>query len=97
MAVEVTLSLGPGGKTLVAFDERVLEFFWPMSAEGSERFHLAHLKAIQITADKKGKHALEVKTTSGRSLWAEVALPAVPAAQQLVAAVQQAMAASPSP
>ncbi|HEX2696265.1 MAG TPA: hypothetical protein VHM28_01065 [Anaerolineales bacterium] len=88
--MEVQLNSGPR-KLIVSFGDNVLEYFSLMSAEGSARYHVGHFKSIEITTDKKGAHTLEVKLET-RMLASEVSEQALPKAQELVTAVQKAMA-----
>ena len=77
-------------KPIVTFHANTLEFFSTMSKEGGSSFHVGHLKSVEITTDKKGKHWLVVKLPV-QAIETEVSEEALSKAKELVAAVQDAM------
>jgi hypothetical protein len=81
--------------TVIAFDGRVLEFFFADQDMGSIRFHITHITAVQFASDKKGRQMLEFKTKSGRPIVMEVAPQEAGAVKNLVATLKQAMAGQP--
>ena len=50
-----TIRLSAG--SLLAFDGKVLEFFW---ATQSQRVHVGAINKIQVDTDRKGKHRLNI-------------------------------------
>ncbi len=88
--LEVVLS----PKARAAFDGRVLEVFYFDESGQTSRFHVAYIGEIGLTTDKKGRHYLDLKTTLGYPWRQDVDAGNLAQAQQLVAAVQQAMAAA---
>ena len=77
-------------KTIVTFHANTIEFFSLLSNTGGASFHIGHLKSIEISADKKGKNWLVVKTEL-QPLEYEVSNKAMAKAKELVAAVKEAM------
>lgn len=55
---------------ILTFDGEVLECFFDEG--GSKRFHVAHIKGIQLDANNKGKHLLTIKLKSDQVfLWVD--------------------------
>lgn len=90
--IEVQLSTQNIQKTIVTFHASSLEYFYAPSNEGGRSFHVGHLKSIELITDQRGRHTL-VMTTLYHTLREEVEEKALARTRELVAAVQQAMAA----
>ena len=80
---------------LLTFDGRVLEVFYDMG-DKSWRYHVSLITSIQLgPPDKHGMQKLNFKTKEfGERTATEIAPDQVGQAQELVAAVQQAMLAA---
>lgn len=77
-------------KTIVTFHANTIEFFSLLSNTGGASFHIGHLKSVELSADKKGKNWLAVKTEL-QTMEYEVSDKAMVKAKELVAEVQDAM------
>ncbi len=77
-------------KPIITFHANTLEYFSTMANEGGSSFHVGHLKSIEITTDKKGKHWLVAKLPV-QTIETEVSEQALAKVKELVAAVQEAM------
>ena len=78
-------------RPIVRLHANTLEFFHANNGE-QKSFHVRHIKSIEITADRKGKHKLV--TTAGWGTFTEDVDDEVLAdLKKLVAEVQQAMKA----
>lgn len=95
MLIEITLVQSSSTKAILLFDGRVLELFHTLWVGKTLRYHVANIGAIEIVTDKKGAQTLSVKGKAGGQEIFKVEAGALADAQQLVAAVQQAMAAYP--
>jgi len=84
-------------ETLVVFDGKFFEWHRHRTPWSGQRCHVAHINALDVNVDKKGRHSLRFKIINGR----EENLGEIPEAdrlnvEQLIAAVRQARAAYPS-
>ncbi len=76
---------------VLTFDGRVLELFQDTS---SNRIHVTWIKKMELKADKKGKHTLDIQTLGDSALEGnEVDQAAVTQVTALIAEVEQARAA----
>jgi len=90
--IELQLSTHAMSKPIVLFDGHVLEFFFDELRGGSTRVHIGHIKSIQIIPVSRGKekYSLQIKGEY-QLVVVDVSEEALPKAQELVAATQQAM------
>lgn len=88
--VEVRLSIQSFTKPIVTFHANTLEFFYSTANSGGRSFHVGHIKAFELTVDKKGKYEL-VLTTEHHTIRHDVDEEAAVSVRELVAAVQQAI------
>ncbi len=91
--IELQLSRNAMSKPIVIFDGHVIEFFYDDLTSGSRRMHVGHIKSIEIVPVGRGKekYSLQIK---GDYLLAvtDVSEAILPQAQEMVAAIQKAMA-----
>ena len=74
--------------TILVFDGEILECFF---IDGSKRFHITHIKGIQLEANNKGKHLLTIQLKYDPVLlWVNEA--GVAKVNELIAEVQKATA-----
>jgi len=92
--LEVQLFTQSHEKTILTFDNNVLEYFWGNVNGGTFRYHVGQIKSIEITTDKNGKHTL-VMATKFHTRKEEVADKALGKTNELVAEVQRAMQSTP--
>ena len=92
--IEVQLFTQSHEKTILTFDNNVLEYFYGTSNGQSMRYHVGQIKSIEITTDKNGKHTL-VMATKFHTRKEEVAEKALGKTKELVAEVQRAMQSTP--
>ena len=92
--IEVQLFTQSHEKTILTFDNNVLEYFWGNVNGETIRFHVGQIKSIEITTDKKGKHTL-VMATKFHTRTEDVADKALGKTKELVAEVQRAMQSTP--
>ena len=89
--IEAQLSIRSMSKPIMIFDGNVIEFFFDELQGGSRRIHVGHIKTIDIIPVSRGKekYSLQVK---GEYLLVvvDVSEEALPKAQELIAAIQQA-------
>jgi hypothetical protein len=78
---------------VISFDGRVLESFGGNQA-GSERYHIAEVKAAELRVDKKGRYSVFIPMKGRGYIGTEwlSAPEAIEQAQKLVAEVERAMA-----
>jgi hypothetical protein len=81
------------GDRVISFDGRVIESFGGSQA-GSERYHIAEVKAAELRVDKKGRYSVFIQMKGRGYVGTEwLAAPeAIEQAQQLVAEVERARA-----
>ena len=94
--IEVQLSKKNLEKLIVTFDANVIRYFSVLdvrsSTAASGRLHVGHIRSIEITTDKKGKHKLLITTKfDGKFSNDEVDDEALGKVRELVAEVQRAM------
>ena len=91
--IELQLSTKSMSKPILVFDGHVLEFFYDDLNHGSSRIHVGHIKSIVIipVARGKEKYSLQIKGEYMLSI-TDVSEATLPKAQEMVTAVQQAMA-----
>ena len=78
--------------SIITFDGRVIEAF--SNTQPAQRFHVAHVKAAETPADRKGRHVLRIQMTGhGGIMTGELKGAALGQAQQLVAEIEKARAA----
>ena len=91
--IELQLSTKSMSKPIVTFDGNVIDFFYDDLTNGSRRIHVGHIRSIELipVGHGKEKYSLQIK---GEYLLhvTDVSEAILPKAQELVAAVQQAMA-----
>lgn len=92
--IEVQLFTQSHEKTILTFDNNVLEYFHGTSNGESRRYHVGQIKSIGITTDTRGKHSL-VMATKFHTHREDVADQALEKTNELVAEVQRAMQSSP--
>ena len=95
--IEIRLSTEPSDNTLIAFDGHVVEFF-SVIVRQCMRIHVFEIAKIEIVTDKHGRNSLNIYSKYVNSLIlgsATVRSEVLAEAQDLVAAVRQAMAAYP--
>ena len=88
--IEVQLFTQSHQKTILTFDNNVLEYFYGTANGETKRYHVGQVKSIELTTDKNGKHTL-VMNTKFHTLKEEVAVKALGKTKELVAEVQRAM------
>ena len=91
MPIEIRLVQTQLDTAIVAFDGRILEIFRTLWEGKTRRYHAAMIAEIQVQTDKKGAHMLSLKAHAGYTDLLSVDNTALPAVQELVAQVQQAM------
>ena len=91
MPIEIRLVQTQLDTAIVVFDGRILEIFRTLWEGKTRRYHAAMIAEIQVQTDKKGAHMLNVKAHAGYTDLLTVENSALPAVQELVAQVQQAM------
>jgi hypothetical protein len=75
-------------RSIISFDGRVIEAF--SDSLEAKRYHVAHVKTIDIPADKKGRQALRILMKGhGGIMTGELSPEAIQQAQQLVAEVEK--------
>ena len=91
--IELQLSTKSMSKPIVVFDGHVVEFFYDDLNHGSRRVHVGHIKSIEIISVSRGKekYSLQIKGEYMLVI-TDVSEAVLPKAQELVAAIQQAMA-----
>ena len=91
--IELQLSIKAMSKPILVFDGHVLEFFYDDLREGSRRIHVGHIKSIEIipVTHGKEKYSLQIKGEYMLSV-TDVSEEILPKAQEMVTAIQQAMA-----
>ena len=92
--MEVQLFTKSHEKTILTFDNNVLEYFYGTSNGETKRYHVGQIKSIELTTDKNGKHTL-VMTTKFHARKEEVSDTALCKTKELVAEVQRAMQSTP--
>ncbi len=86
-----TIKLSEDFPLVLTFDGKVLEVF---QDDSSNRIHVTWIKSLELKADKKGKHTLDISTMGDSSLEGnEVDEAAVAKVNGLIAEVQKAKAA----
>ena len=92
--IEVQLFTQSHQKTILIFDNNVLEYFYGTSNGETKCYHVGQIRIIELTTDKNGKHAL-VMSTKFHTRKEEVADKALGKTRELVAEVQRAMQSTP--
>ena len=92
--LEVQLFTQSHEKTILMFDNNVLEYFYGTSNGETYRYHAGQIKSIEITTDTKGKHIL-IMSTKFHTRTEDVADKALAKTKELVAEVQRAMKSTP--
>jgi len=91
--IELQLSTKSMSKPILIFDGHVLEFFYDDLNHGSRRVHVGHIKSIEIIPVSRGKEKYSLQIKGEYMLVVtDVSEAVLPKAQELVAAIQQAMA-----
>ena len=91
--IELQLSTKAMSKPILVFDGHVLEFFYDDLNHGSRRVHVGHIKSIEIIPVSRGKEKYSLQIKGEYMLVVtDVSEAVLPKAQELVAAIQQAMA-----
>jgi hypothetical protein len=54
----IKISLSETDPTILVFDGEILECFF---MDGSKRFHITHIKGLQLEPNNKGKYLLTIK------------------------------------
>ncbi len=86
-----TIKLAEDFPLVLSFDGKVLEVF---QDDSSNRIHVTWVKSLQLKADKKGRHTLDINTLGDSSLEGnEVDEGAVAKVNALIAEVERAKAA----
>jgi hypothetical protein len=90
--IELQLSTHAMSKPVVLFDGHVVEFFYDDLNHGSRRVHIGHIKSIEIipVGHGKEKYSLQIKGDY-MLVVTDVSEGVLPKAQELVAAIRQAM------
>jgi hypothetical protein len=92
--IELQLSTKAMSKPIAVFDGHVIEFFYDDLTHASHRVHVGHIKSIEIIPVGRGKekYSLQIK---GEYLLivTDVSEAVLPKAQEMVAAIQNAMTA----
>ena len=91
MPIEIILVQTSPDTAILAFDGRILEIFHTVWNGKTLRYHAALIAEIQVRTDKKGLHTFNLKAKGGYIELLTVEDSALPAVQELVAQVQQAM------
>jgi hypothetical protein len=91
--IELQLSTKSMSKPIVVFDGHVTEFFYDDLNYGSRRVHIGHIKSIEIIPVGRGKekYSLQIKGEYMLVI-TDVSEAVLPKAQELVTAIQQAIA-----
>jgi len=91
--IELQLSTKSMSKPILVFDGHIIEFFYDDLREGSRRIHVGHIRSIEIVpvAHGKEKYSLQIKGEYLLSV-TDVSEAALPKAQEMVTAIQLAMA-----
>ena len=92
--IEVQLFTQSHEKTILTFDNNVLEYFYGTMNGETKRYHVGQIKSIELTADINGKHTL-VMSTKFHTRKEEVADKALGKTKELVAEVQRAKQSTP--
>ena len=58
--IEAQLSKTTSQKRIVTLYANVIEHFSAVEQSGGKSMHVGHIKSIEITTDKKGKHTLTI-------------------------------------
>jgi len=78
-------------KTIVTFHANMIQYFYATEKNGGRSVHVGHIKSIEITTNKNGKHALLITTQLFTFLDHEVEDQALDKVKELVVEVQRAM------
>lgn len=90
--IELQLSTHSMSKPIVFFDGHMIEFFYDDLNHGSRRVHIGHIKSIEIIPVSHGKEKYSLQVKGEYTLIVtDVSETVLPKAQELVAAVGQAM------
>ena len=92
--IEVQLFTQSHEKTILTFDNNVLEYFHGTVNGETRRYHVGQIKSIELMTDKNGKHTL-VMSTKFHTRKEEVADKSLGKTKELVAEVQRAMQSTP--
>jgi len=92
--IEIQLFTQSHEKTILTFQNNVLEYFYGTSNGETKRYHVGQIKSIELTTEKNGKHTL-VMSTKFHTRKEQVADKALGKTQELVAEVQRAMQSTP--
>ena len=91
--IELQLSTKSMSKPIVTFDGYVIDFFYDDLTNGSRRIHVGHIRSIEIIPVGHGKEKFSLQIKGEYLLQVtDVSEAVLPKVQELVAAVQQAMA-----
>jgi hypothetical protein len=61
---EAQLSRSSQDKPIVTLDGNIVGYFMATSRTGGRNMHVGHIKSIEVTTDKKGKHSLVIISNS---------------------------------
>ena len=92
--IEVQLFTQSHEKTILTFDNNVLEYFYGNLNGETKRYHAGQIKTIELATDKNEKHTL-VMATKFHTRKEEVAEKALGKTKELVAEVQRAIQSTP--
>ncbi len=92
--IEVQLFTQSHEKTILTFENNVLEYFYGTVNGETKRYHVGQIKSIELTTDKNGIHTL-VMATKFHTRKEVVADKALVITKELVAEVQRAMKSTP--
>jgi len=92
--IEVQLFTQSHEKTILTFDNNVLEYFYGNLNGETKRYHVGQIKTIELATDKNGKHTL-VTAAKFHTRKEEVAEKALGKTKELVAEVQRAIQSTP--
>jgi hypothetical protein len=90
--IELQLSTHSMSKPIVVFDGHVIEFFYDDLRNGNRRVHIGHVNSIEIIPVSHGKEKYSLQIKGEYTLIVtDVSETVLPKAQELVAAIQQAI------
>jgi len=89
--IEVQLSKKDMNKTILTLNANVISHFTATPPAGARSIHVGHIKSIEITTNKKGKHALVTTTEHFTTLNEEVDDQQLDKVKEWIAEVQRAM------
>ena len=85
----ITGKLYATANEILTFDGQVLEVF---HGTNSQRIHIAQIKSVELSTDRKGNHELRVTTIVGTIPYILVDGNGLAKANEVIAEIQEAMA-----